>query len=605
MTIDKRKTVQPLDTLSGKSLYYLFLAGSRKILEHQQELNQMNVFPVPDADTGTNLASTIRSVIERIKPNQSYGSAAVHIADAALEGARGNSGVIFAQFLYGVSVEAKERNEIDLQLFIDSLKRSVQYVYEAISEPVEGTMITVIREWVDHIYNNRHRLQNFNHLLNDSYQVAVDSLNQTTQKLKVLANANVVDAGGKGFVLFLEGIMEWLKSGDMRPLIDIHQNERIPLELTDVSHETFHYRYCTEAVIKGSGLKAKAVREAIKNRGDSLVIAGAGNTLRLHIHTDEPQLLFQELQKFGTLTFQKADDMQKQYEVAHKRKYPIALVTDSVCDLDPELLERYQIHMVPLNIFIGQNHYLDKLTMTPGQFYDSADASEAFPTTSQPNERAFVNLYSHLASHYDSVIAVHLTSKFSGTYKNSLSAARKVSAEFEKPIDVIDSQHLSGSLGLLTWKIAKAIESGENHEAIVAMAQNIRKNLRILVSVRDLKYMVRGGRVSPLKGRIANWLHVKPIVSMKEGNSILFDKAFSQKGNMQKVMKHVRQDLVNAKVGAYILLHADNPEGAQWFREQMEDLTGKKPVSEVNISPVVGLSAGRRAVSLAYLVEPQ
>jgi len=605
MRIEKNSMTEQHETLSGKSLYYLFLAGSRKILEHQQELNQMNVFPVPDADTGTNLASTIRSVIERIKPNESYGNAVVHIADAALEGARGNSGVIFAQFLYGVSVAAKEEKEIELQLFIDSLKRSVQYVYEAIAEPVEGTMITVIREWVDHIDNNRHRLQNFAHLLNDSYQVAVDSLNQTTQKLKVLTNANVVDAGGKGFVLFLEGILEWLKTGDMRPLIDIHQNERIPLELANISHETFHYRYCTEAVIKGTELKATEVRTAIEKMGDSLVIAGAGTTLRLHIHTDKPQMLFQELQQFGILTFQKADDMQKQYEVAHQRKYSIALVTDSVCDLDPELLERYQIHMVPLNIFIGQNHYLDKLTMTPEQFYDSADASEVFPTTSQPNERAFVNLYSHLASHYDSIIAVHLTSKFSGTYKNSLSAARKVAVEFEKPIDVIDSQHLSGSLGLLAWKIAKAIEDGEKHHNIVSMAQNMRKNLRILVSVRDLKYMVRGGRVSPLKGRIANWLRVKPIVSMKEGSSILFDKAFSQKGNMQKVMKHVRKDLVTGKVGAYILLHADNPEGARWFREQMEDLTGKKPLSQVNISPVVGLSAGRGAVSLAYLVEPQ
>lgn len=589
---------------SGEDLYFSFLAGASKIFAHQQELNKLNVFPVPDADTGTNLASTMRTVIDRLKPGKTYSQTVTHIAEAALEGARGNSGVIFAQFLYGISVGAQNYERISLVAFIDSLKKSVKYIYEALTEPVEGTMITVISEWVDHVYANRHQLQSFSDLLQDSFSVAVEALNATRCKLKVLANANVVDAGGRGFVLFLEGILEWMKSGDIRTLLKENHQARIPLPIEQVSHSSFSYRYCTEAILKGSNLSAETLRREVEDMGDSLVIAGSKALLRLHIHTDNPGQLFGKLSKFGKLTFQKAEDMKKQYDTVHQRKYSIALVTDSVCDLSPELFEHYQIHMVPMNIFIGEDQYLDKVTLAPGRFYDLTDASESFPTSAQPNGKAFMNLYAQLATNYDSIIAVHLTAKFSGTYQSSLRAAQSVASEFGKPVDVIDSQHLSGSQGLLVWRIAKAIEAGLSHQEIVQMAHRLRERLRILVSVRDLRYMVRGGRVSPMKERVARWLNLKPIVAMDEhGNSIVFGKAFSQQGNMRKVLKYIKQDLADKKIKDYIILHADNEAGAQWFKGEMQQLTGNTPVSEVNISPVVGLNAGRGAVAVAYLLE--
>ncbi|MGC9374129.1 MAG: DegV family protein [Bacteroidales bacterium] len=169
--------------------------------------------------------------------------------------------------------------------------------------------------------------------------------------------------------------------------------------------------------------------------------------------------------------------------------------------------------------------------MHPENFYDLVDQNKVFAKTAQPNEKAFENLYAYLASHYDSIIAVHLTSKFSGTYQSSVKAAEKISKEFAKKITVVDSRNLSGSLGLIALRIAQEIEKGTSHDKIVEQLESWIRKSKILVSVKNLKYMVRGGRVSPMNGQIASLMNVKPIVSMNpDGTSTLFDKAFSQKG---------------------------------------------------------------------------
>ncbi len=214
---------------------------------------------------------------------------------------------------------------------------------------------------------------------------------------------------------------------------------------------------------------------------------------------------------------------------------------------------------MPININFGENHYLDKVTLQPEQFYNLLSETNDHPKTSQINENTFVNLYSHLASHYDSVIAIHLSDQLSGTFFSSQKAARKISDEFGKPITVLNSRNLSGSLGLIMLRTAQAIESGFSHDEIVSLAEKWIQNTRIFVSVKTLKYMVRGGRVSAAKGLIARILNINPIVSLDEtGKAILFDKTFSQKANMEKVMSHIRKINDSKKIWNYIVLHANN-----------------------------------------------
>jgi DegV family protein with EDD domain len=357
-------------------------------------------------------------------------------------------------------------------------------------------------------------------------------------------------------------------------------------------------------VIKECKIEREELVKTLEDFGDSVVVAGSDKLRRIHLHTNIPSELFNKLRNTGIITMQEADDMIRHYQTANERKWNIALVTDSTCDLSPELIDAYQINMMPININFGENHYLDKVTLEPKQFYTLLNESADQPVTSQINETTFVNLYSHLASYYDSVIAIHLSDKLSGTFFSSQRAALKISEEFGKPITVLNSRNLSGSLGLIVLRTAQAIEKGFSHNEIVSMAEKWINNSRIFVSVRTLKYMVRGGRVSAAKGLIARILNINPIVSLDEaGKAVLFDKTFSQKANMEKVMSHIRKLIDNKKIWNYIVLHANNSRAADWFSEKMESLTNKKPVSVVNISPVIGANAGAGAASVALLYD--
>ncbi len=594
---------QPVYLIDGRHLYYTFLAGAKGILQNQVALNKINVFPVKDKDTGTNLASTVRSIVENVQSDRSFANTAGVIAEAALMGARGNSGVIFAQFLCGLSLETNNRHVLNFSEFAEVVRKSVQHMYQAVANPVEGTMLTVMSDWAEFLYLRKDIVSDFNEILIDSLKVLAKSLVETKEKLKVLKQYDVVDAGAKGFVVFIEGVIDLILNRNVRYLA-VEAKQVPTLEHhDDLDEGPIKYRYCTEALIKSCTLDQMAIQELLNRYGDSAVVAGASKFTRIHVHTNQPAELFHELKDFGITTSHKVDDMVRQQEISTRRKWNIALVTDSTCDLSQELIDCYQIHVVPINLSFGECHYLDKVTITPKRFYDMLDSSSTFPHTSQINERTFTNLYTHLASHYDAIVAIHLSGLFSGTMMNSKAAAERVQKEFNKPIHVFDSKNLSGALGLILLRTAMAIESGLSLERIIQLVDDWIPKAHVFVSVKTLKYMVKGGRVSKPKGLISNILNIKPIVSMdKDGHAKLIGKTFSQVSNMKLVLKKIKALHRQEAIWNYVVLHAHNANGAEDYTKRMQNLTGKEPVAIVDISPVIGMNAGVGATAVSIML---
>ncbi|KGE71866.1 DAK2 domain-containing protein [Spirochaeta lutea] len=594
-----------MNFITGKQLYYAFAAGGEAVIAEREILNRMNVFPVPDGDTGSNLSYTLKSIIENTEIHNDAGATMRSLAQSALVGARGNSGILFAQFVNGMAEAVGDQSRITLEQFVDSVNHAVTRAYEAISNPVEGTMLTVMRDWAHSIKEELNHVKDYPNLFRRTLDRAKQSLQDTMYKLEHLRKAGVTDAGARGFVNFISGFHDFLEAGAEvdhlhdRPAISgsLAVDEDPHADLEDL--EDLSFRFCTEGIVSGTDIAAGGVREALNDLGDSLIVAGGGPHARIHIHSNNPAEVFYRLKQFGTVSNQKVDDMFRQFQMMKSPKARIGLVIDSTCDLPPELLDEHQIHMAPLTINFGDSSFLDRLTLKSEQFYRLLDEESDFPTTSQPSPSIFSRLYGHLSSHYDSIIAVHISRPLSGTYNTSAQEASQIEGT---KISVLDSKTISASLGLMVLEAAQAIEEGKSHEEVVELLDNLSHRTDMWVTTPSLNNFIRGGRVSKFKGGIGKLLGMRPIIGVTpEGASRFRDKAFSYKGALKKIIDQVIRGHQERGIQSFSVVHAAAQEEAEWVAREIEQATGVKSSFISEISPVLGAHAGLGAVNLGLL----
>ena len=581
--------------LTNELIYKSFIIGAKNVIQEKNVLNAINVFPVPDGDTGSNLASMMSTIIEKAKLGKTSEETMQSIADAAIVGARGNSGIIFAQYIYGFSIGVKE-DEITPEKFVAIVENASNQAYQAISKPVEGTMITLMRQFAKTLEQLRNASKNFVELLSKAYERLKEDLAKTPELLPVLKENKVVDAGAKGFVHFVEGFLKAFKGED----VDFTVHDDVKTEEMHVDHlEDSQYRYCTEALVRGNNLNLDAIKKDLDKLGDSLVVAGTKSTVRIHIHTDKPDQVFSYFDNQTKIIEQKVDDMKRQYETANHRKYPIALVTDSIADLPFELIEKYQIHMVPLNLMIDDQNYFDKLTIHNERFYQIMDKTGVYPTSSQPNIKTIENLYSFLTTYYDEVIVITVSQKMSGTYQVFTEAAKKFE---DKKIKVINSKQNSGAEGLLVLKAAEMIDQGKSYDEIISSVEKLIKKSRILVSVKTLKYMIRSGRLTKTKGFVAKAMNLKPIISIDEdGMGIIFEKGLSLKSADKKIMNHMKVIQEKHGIESYAIVHANAPDRVEYYEKALKEMIGMEPTYVMVISTIVAMNAGIGTIGVAYI----
>jgi hypothetical protein len=609
--------------LNGHQIFGAFKAGARKLREAQRELNRINVFPVPDGDTGTNMAVTITKAVEGTSVSDSISATMGSMADAAIAGARGNSGVILAQFLAGFRESLADSASMSMEKFVRAIEHAYQSSRRAITAPSEGTILSVIREWSLALRREHSRVGSFRELFRAAAPSLRSSLAATTGQLDALRRAGVVDAGASGFVAFIDGAHEYLESGAPPPdLLPLDEAEgavsRVEADVENVDGD-FTFRYCSEFLVaapEGGGLDPEAIRDGLRGLGDSLIVAGTKTKARVHIHTDEPARVMERLSFQGWILEQKVDDMRRQYQDAHERLSPVAIVTDSCCDLPAELCDLHGVHVVPLYLRFGDREYLDRLTLDPGVFYDMADAAPVFPVSSQPSTLAFERLYRGLLARYERVVSIHMAAKLSGTWETARRAAEAVDPE---RVSVVDTRQVSGSLGLVVLRAAEWLEAsspggragetenggaGKLADGLVAAIEEWSRKAEILVSLRTLRFMVRGGRVSPLGGALAKALNLKPIVSLDEaGASRLYGAAFSVRGNLRRIASMIEARHRRAPLRAWAVVHAHAPAEARALALRLEARLGMPAAYITEISAVVGMNAGRGALAVVAISE--
>ena len=491
-------------------------AGALAVVREQETLNRINVFPVRDADTGANLAATLKAAAARLggAAPEDVGVAARVAADGALDGARGNSGAIFAQFLQGLAVAMEKRASVDVAQFAVAARRGAESAYTALAEPREGTILTVVRAWA-HELGRRETGEDFIESMHHALRAAREALADTPRQLEVLARSHVVDAGGQGFVYFLEGIVEALRGGRDVAWVPSEAPPRGLPPFSDAHEEIDErFRYCSEALVvadAGEDLPRETLTAAVVGLGESLVVAGGGGRLRVHLHTNEPQLFLSTVAGFGTIVQSKVDDMVLQQLAG--RAATIAVVTDSTTDLPETEAFGLGVVAVPLTLSIGDEEYLDGVDVTLDGFIHKLQTTTGAPRSSQPAASDFADMYQRLLEYREGIVSVHLAGAMSGTVQSARSAAQQVDP---RRVRVIDSCSVSVGAGLLVRAVGEAIAAGASLDEIEALAEEVKGDIAVFGTVRSLDFAVRGGRISARAARLIKALHLTPIIAFDD-----------------------------------------------------------------------------------------
>ena len=298
-------------SVNGEMLKAAMRAGFANLTKYKEQINYLNVFPVPDGDTGTNMYLTVSGAIKEmeIAEQNNVGFLVKALSKGALMGARGNSGVILSQLFRGFAADLDNVEEIDYKSFTNACDKSVKMAYKAVLKPVEGTILTVAKAVAQGVKDARYNTQDIKVLLNAGIVAGERALEKTPELLPVLAKAGVVDAGGKGLIVILQGIASYL---DGKEIDDI---ELEPIEMTRsfaAVEEVGEFIYCTEFIIKGQDLNETRVLGEIKMLGDSTLVVGDTNLLKVHIHTNNPGCALRIGLKYGTLHDIKIENMTDQ-----------------------------------------------------------------------------------------------------------------------------------------------------------------------------------------------------------------------------------------------------------------------------------------------------
>ncbi len=590
--------------IDGRRLARALQAGARAVSTQKEPLNRINVFPVADNDTGSNLAATLDRVATGLaaSPSVSAETVARTAADEALLGARGNSGAIFAQFLEGLAEALKGLRRVGPERFGRAVKAAAETARGAMAQPREGTILSVIRDWAGWVERRARETRDFAEIVPASLPVARESLERTPDQLPVLKEAGVVDAGAQGFVHFLEGVARSLGRG-LAPA----PPRPVPGEVVEArireARASILFRYCTEVLLTADRIDRGALRRAAAPLGDSLAVVGGARRVRLHLHVNRPEDVFEVARRFGRVEETKVEDMREQHVGRFARRGRVAVVTDSACDLPAGMLEALGVTVVPLRLILGDETYLDRVTVTPHEFHALLRSSPAVPRTSQPPPADFREVYRALASHGAPVVGVHVSGGLSGTLSAAQTAARSLEGEEGlAPVATVDSRNVSVAEGLVVREAARAAAEGRKAEEVAEVARGAAARARLFAAIPTLEFLIRGGRVGHLPGLMARAVGYCPVITIgPDGRAA---KGGGGRGFPRAVRRMVDSALAQTRDEPAPTFGIAHFGAADLADEVAGTLLARHPGAEhfvIEAAPVLAAHAGPGAVAVGFL----
>jgi DAK2 domain fusion protein YloV len=593
--------------LDGPRLRRSLLAAADWVDAGREELNRINVFPVPDGDTGTNFAMTLRAAAEGVRSlhRAELPAVAKAMAESCVMGARGNSGMLLSHFLLGFREALGDLRMAKTRDVARAIRSGADQLHRSLDEPVEGTILTVSREAAVAAEAAAVQTGNLREFMGRVHARADVALSRTPELLKVLREAGVVDAGAKAFVRVIEGIVRLMEGDPIMPATTTMEFQVPDIAAQTVVDPDKDFRFCTEVLVRGDELPSSIdVRTRLREFGGSIVVVATDDLLKLHIHTDTPDDVFALAATWGAVETTKADDMRQQHrEAGHAVHQRVAVVMDSSCDLPDKVLDAHGMVVVPLQVISGERTYLDRVNIDTAELYERMRENGEIFTTSQPTPAAITQGFQDAKANADHVIGLFVAGALSGTLKSAQAAAR--TAGLEDRVTVIDSRSASLGLGMLALRAVELAEAGWKLEDIIAELQAVRDRSGGFFTVDTFENLLRSGRVSRGRAWLGGLLDIKPILEVdQEGRVVPLDRVRGRDALVPRVLQHLEARLTPRPSSVRLAVaHAGVPEFAQSLKHELIRHFRPRDCFVSDVTAALGVHTGPGAWGVFYQIE--
>lgn len=565
--------------LTHKELRGMMLSSFRRVQEEKEEINKINVFPVPDQDTGTNIAKTIEGIRDAIKDKEFNNLQEISdaILDGALTNAQGNAGVIYTGFLAGFLSEVKEE-KMDLKDLASAFEKGAKRAKESIQDPKEGTILDVISATASALEEKvGGGEENIIQSLDYATEKAGEALLETREKMDIFKKANVVDAGGMGFLVVLESFLKSLRGNGEEEEAEVKEksSQKIKRFIQVISN-----RFEVVSLIENPKIDQPKIKERLRPLGNCLDLVQIKNKIKIHIHTDYPKEVKKEIRKMGKIQALRVEDMTN--EVVGEESVEtvsIGLVTDSQALLLPKIKERYQIEEADFHYQEGKKSLEDIYTKeTP------------FPQPAPPSAEEYRQIFKEKLGSFKRVFCITTSSNFSDSFDNAMEGKKKLSDP--KRVFVLDSQNLSAGQSLLVLKAVELIQEHHDMKELIKFSRKAIPEIHNYIAVSNIDWLTEGKGISQKHlqwvKRINKVLRFQPLLEVRKNKLKRGGAIFSESPRRALLKRIVDASKKARKEGIKIRIiigYTNNEEEANQLRKELKEKINKIEVSFIGQTP--------------------
>lgn len=591
-----------MDYISQNELKKMLLFSSERIERDKEQINKINVFPVPDQDTGNNLSATLEGIKSNIEDKnfESIAELSDSVLDGALTSAQGNTGIIYTGFLAGFFPCIAEEKEVSAEKMGIAFEKGYERARESIQDPKEGTMLDVIKAFAlaikDYSKKEKDIVKNFYFALEKANEALLD----TPNKMEVLKKAGVVDAGGLGFLMILETYLDTLKEQEEDPFV-IKTKQETEIMKPKRFIQILSNRYEVVALLDNGYCDEKQIREKLDPLGNCLDIIKIKNRTKIHIHTDMPYEVRDIIKKMGNIESLRIEDMAK--EVTGQKSVEnvsIGMVIDERAGLSPKIISHYDIEVIPLRIIWeeGENVAGENVCQRIKEAKEKGISS--CPKIEPILPEFFMESYKTQLQKFDDVLCIVSSSALSNNYDSALKGRDLLSEEEKSHIYVIDSKNISAGQSILILEALEMIAEQRKIEEIVRKIDKTidKVNLYCIVEKNDwwnkekkswLRKKTRYSLGEMRKGKI---VHIENVKNTEFAEAIF-----------RKIEKNSKKEIENGKRIRAVIAHGDNLEEAEKLKKLLKGIK-KTDISFINITdPVTSINACPQSLLVGWIIK--